>query len=260
MRDFEEITGGFDQLSNRFAQELSGTIRLNSRVEKIVRSDEKVRVFFRKLEKNALSWLTADYILVTSTARATRLIRFQPPLSHSKVHAFRSFHYASSTKIALACTDRFWEKDGIRGGRSMTDHPSKAIYYPNHNFTSGLGVLLVSYTSHDDADFFVPLSEERCLDVVMDDLSEVHNISKGYLKSVCNRHVIQKWALDEFSMGAFASPTPYQFSHFFKSLFRNEGWVYFAGEHTAHPHGWIDTAMKSAIRAASGIHFNQPVL
>uniref|UniRef100_A0ABM5FIS5 L-amino-acid oxidase n=1 Tax=Pogona vitticeps TaxID=103695 RepID=A0ABM5FIS5_9SAUR len=257
---FEEITGGFDQLPNGFAQELSGIIHLNSRVEKIIHSDKKVRVFFRKLEKNAQSCLTADYVLVTATARATRLIRFQPPLSHSKVHAFRSFHYASSTKIALACTDRFWEKDGIRGGRSITDHPSRMIYYPNHNFTSGLGVLLVSYTWHDDADFFVPLSEEKCLDVVMDDLSEVHNISKGYLKSVCNRHVIQKWALDKFSMGAFASPTPYQFSHFFKSLFRNEGRVYFAGEHTAHPHAWIDSAMKSAIRAASGIHLNQPVL
>ncbi|KAJ7317206.1 hypothetical protein JRQ81_003368 [Phrynocephalus forsythii] len=257
---FEEITGGFDKLPNSFVQELSRIIRLNSRVEKIIHSNKKVRVIFRKVGKNTSSVLTADYVLVTATARATRLIKFQPPLSHSKAHAFRSFHYASSTKIALACTDRFWENDGIRGGRSITDHPSRMIYYPNHGFPSGLGVLLVSYTSHDDANFFVPLSEERCLDVVMDDLSEVHNISKEHLKSVCNRHVIQKWALDTFSMGAFASPTPYQFSHFFKTLFQNEGRVYFAGEHTAHPHGWIDTAMKSAIRAASGIHLNQPVL
>ncbi|XP_042303364.1 L-amino-acid oxidase-like [Sceloporus undulatus] len=251
---FEEITGGFDQLPNAFLQELRGIIRFNSRVEKIVRSDRKVRVFFRKLDKKALQWLTADYVLITATTKATRLIKFQPPLSHTKAHALRSFHYASSTKIALACTDRFWEKEGIRGGRSFTDHPSRVIYYPNHDFASGLGVILVSYTWHDDADFFVPLSDEKCIDLVLDDLSEVHNISKDYLKSVCNRHVIQKWALDKFSMGAFASPTPYQFSHFFKALFQNEGRVYFAGEHTAHPHAWIDTAMKSAIRAASGIH------
>ncbi|KAH0630381.1 hypothetical protein JD844_013351 [Phrynosoma platyrhinos] len=254
LSSFEEITGGFDQLPTAFLQEMPGIIRFNSRVEKIVRSDTKVRVFFRKLDKRTLSWLSADYALVTATAKATRLIKFQPPLSHSKAHALRSFHYASSTKIALACTDRFWEKEGIQGGMSITDHPSRVIYYPSHDFASGLGVLLVSYTWHDDADFFVPLSEEKCIDVVLDDLSEVHNISKDYLKSVCKRHVIQKWALDKFSMGAFASPTPYQFSHFFKALFQNEGKVYFAGEHTAHPHGWIDTAMKSAIRAASSIH------
>uniref|UniRef100_A0A8D2LBM1 Amine oxidase n=1 Tax=Varanus komodoensis TaxID=61221 RepID=A0A8D2LBM1_VARKO len=251
---FEEITGGFDQLPLGFLQAMPRTVHFDSRVEKIAHFGKKVQVSFRKPGKGALSSLVADYVLVTATAKATRLIKFQPPLSHSKAHALRSFHYASSTKIALVCTERFWEKDGIRGGRSITDHPSRIIYYPNHNFPSGLGVLLVSYTWNDDADFFVPLSDEKCIDVVMDDLAEIHQVSKNYLRSVCTRHVIQKWALDKFSMGAFASPTPYQFSHFFKTLFQNEGRVYFAGEHTAHPHAWIDTAMKSAIRAASSIN------
>nr|XP_060615292.1 L-amino-acid oxidase-like [Anolis sagrei ordinatus] len=252
---FEEITGGFDQLPNAFYRAMPGTVRLNSRVEKIVQSGKKVRVLFRRPGKSALTWLTADYVLVTATAKATRLIKFHPPLSHVKAHALRSFHYASSTKVVLACTDRFWEREGIRGGKSTTDHPSRLIYYPNHDFASGIGVLLVSYTWHGDANFFLPLSDEKCVDVVLDDLSEVHNISKDYLKSVCNRHVIQKWALDKFSMGAFASPTPYQTSHLFKSLSQNEGRIHFAGEHTAHPHAWIDSAMKSAIRAASAIHF-----
>ncbi|XP_007445011.1 L-amino-acid oxidase-like, partial [Python bivittatus] len=251
---FEEITGGFDQLPNSFYQEMSRTIRLNSRVEKVIRSGEKVRVFFHKEDEDDSSFLIADYVLVTATAKATRLIQFQPPLSHLKAHALRSLHYTSATKIALACTDRFWEREGIRGGKSITDHPTRIVYYPNHDFPSGLGVLLVSYTLNDDADFFVPLSDEECLDVVMDDLSEIHNISKNYLVNVCNRHVIQKWALDKFSMGAFAFPTPYQFSLFSKALFQNEGRVYFAGEHTTYPYGWIDSAMASAIKAASNIH------
>nr|XP_034962864.1 L-amino-acid oxidase-like isoform X3 [Zootoca vivipara] len=253
---FEEITGGFDQLPKGFSREMTGTIRLSCSVEKILRTGKKVRVFYRKRGKGTLSSLTADYVIITATAKAARLIKYQPLLSHPKARALRSFHYASSTKIALACTDRFWEKDGIRGGKSITDRPSRMIYYPNHVFPSGLGVLLASYTFNDDADFFVPLSEEKCVDVVMDDLSEIHNVSKSYLKSVCNRHVVQKWALDKFSMGAFALPTPYQFSQLFEALSQNEGRVYFAGEYTAHPHAWIDTAMKTAIRAASGIHLS----
>lgn len=28
------------------------------------------------------------------------------------------------------------------------------------------------------------------------------------------------------------------------------GRIYFAGEHTAYPHGWVETAIKSALRAA----------
>ncbi|XP_066469147.1 L-amino-acid oxidase-like [Tiliqua scincoides] len=251
---FEEITGGFDQLPQSFLREMPGTVCFNCPVEKISHTSKKVRVYYQKPGKKFLSCLTADYVLVTATAKATRLITFQPPLSHVKAHALRSYHYASSTKIALACTERFWEKDGIRGGRSITDRPSRVIYYPNHDFPSGLGVLLASYTWQDDADFFVPLSEEKCVDVVMDDLSAIHQVSKDYLRSVCKRHVVQKWALDQFSMAAFASPTPFQFKHLFKALSQNEGRVFFAGEHTASPHAWIDTAMKSAIRAASRIH------
>ncbi|XP_054834667.1 L-amino-acid oxidase-like [Eublepharis macularius] len=251
---FEEITGGFDQLPKSFFNEMPGIVRFNSTVEKVIQSSKKVKVSFRQLDKPDLTSLTADYVLVTATAKATRLIKFLPPLSPTKAHALRSFHYGSATKIALACTEKFWEKDGIQGGKSVTDRPTRIIYYPNHDFPNGLGVLLVSYTWNDDADFFVPLSEEKCIDVVMDDLAEVHQVSKEYLKSICTKHVIQRWALDKFSMAAFASPTPYQFSHFSKSLSKNEGKVYFAGEHTAHPHGWIDTAMKSALRAASSIH------
>ncbi|KAJ6668133.1 hypothetical protein lerEdw1_015510, partial [Lerista edwardsae] len=253
---FEEITGGFDQLPKSFLREMPGTVFFNSPVQKIVHTGKKVRVFFQKPGKKFLSCLTADYVLVTATAKATRLITFQPPLSPVKAHALRSYHYASSTKIGLACTERFWEKDGIRGGRSTTDRPSRVIYYPNHDFPSGLGVLLASYTWKDDADIFVPLSEDKCVDIVMDDLSAIHQVSKDYLKSVCKKHVVQKWALDPFSMAAFAAPTPFQFKYFFKALSQNEGRVFFAGEHTAAPHAWIDSAMKSAIRAV----LNHPVL
>ncbi|XP_054833330.1 L-amino-acid oxidase-like [Eublepharis macularius] len=250
---FDEITGGFDQLPKAFFKEMPGIVRFNSTVQKVLQSGKKVRVWFLQADKSVLSSLTADYVLITATAKATRLIEFLPPLSPTKAHALRSFHYASATKIVLACTEKFWEKDGIRGGQSITDLPSRTIYYPNHNFSSGLGVILASYTMHEDADFFVPLSEEKCVDVAMDDLAEVHQVSKEYLKSVCTKHVIQKWALDKFSMAAFSSPTTYQFSHFFKSLSKNEGRIYFAGEHTANPHSWMDAAMKSAMRAASNI-------
>ncbi|XP_066469146.1 L-amino-acid oxidase-like [Tiliqua scincoides] len=253
----EKIAGGFDQLPNSFLREMPGMVCYNCPVKKIVGLSKKVRVYYQKPGKNILSYLTADYVLVTATAKATRLITFQPPLSHVKAHALRSYNYASATKIALACTERFWEKDGIRGGHSFTDRPSRAIYYPNHDFPSGLGVLLASYTTRYDADFFVPLSEEKCIDVVMDDLSAIHQVSKDYLRSVCKRHVIQKWSLDPFAMGAVAFPTPFQFKHLFKALSQNEGRIFFAGEHTARPHAWIDTAMKSAIRAASCIH-NSP--
>ncbi|NXV21739.1 OXLA oxidase, partial [Cepphus grylle] len=251
---FDEITGGFDQLPKAFHKALPNVIRFNCTVEKIMTKGNKVHVFYHTPDTLNSSNVTADYVLVTSTARATRHIQFLPPLSLPKTHALRSIHYASSSKIALACTEKFWETDGIRGGQSITDRPSRFIYYPSHNFSSGVGVILASYTWNDDSEFFLPLTDKKCLDVVIQDLSDIHQVSKEYLWHTCNRYVIQKWQLDKHSQGAFAAFTPYQFTDYSQALFEHEGRVHFAGEHTAQPHAWIDTSMKSAIRAASNIH------
>ncbi|XP_065520949.1 L-amino-acid oxidase isoform X3 [Lathamus discolor] len=223
---FDEITGGFDQLPNAFHKALPNIIHFNCKVEKIVTERNKVHVHYRD----------PDTLAPTTT------------------HALRSLHYASSSKIALACKEKFWERDGIRGGQSITDRPSRFIYYPSHNFSSGVGVILASYTWNDDADFFLPLTEEKCLDVVFQDLAAIHRVSKEYLQDTCTQHVIKKWQLDKYSLGAFAAFTPYQFTDYSQDLFEHQGRVHFAGEHTAQPHAWIDTAMKSAVRAASNIH------
>ncbi|XP_015673909.1 L-amino-acid oxidase, partial [Protobothrops mucrosquamatus] len=249
---FDEIVDGFDQLPQSFFQEMVRTVHFNCTVEKILRTNNKVRVFYKWLTGSAS--LVADYVLITATAKATQLIKFAPPLSIPKTRALRSLMYASSTKIALVCTEKFWEKDGIRGGRSITDLPSRVIYYPNHDFPHGIGVLLASYTWHSDSDFYTALSDEKCADVVMDDLVEIHQVSKNYLKSVCGKYVVQKWTLDQYSRGAFSTYAPYQFAHYSEILAQNEGRIYFAGEHTSQPQAWIDTSMKTAIKAAVNIH------
>uniref|UniRef100_A0A8C3HQ91 Amine oxidase n=1 Tax=Chrysemys picta bellii TaxID=8478 RepID=A0A8C3HQ91_CHRPI len=249
-----QITGGFDQLSNAFYQYIHGSIQFHSPVVKILTKGDQVRVFYRRANTLVPLSVTADYVLVTTTAKAARLIKFSPPLSPLKTHALRSIHYSKDVKIALACTKKFWEKDGIHGGRSITDRPSRFIYYPSHNFPSGLGVILASYTWGDDAEIFISLSDEKCVDVVLEDLAEIHQVPKDYIRSVCNKYVIKKWGLDRYSMGSYVSFTQYQYVDYSKALFQNEGRIHFSGELTAQPHAWIDTAMKSALRAARNIH------
>ncbi|KFP02904.1 L-amino-acid oxidase, partial [Calypte anna] len=250
----EEITGGFDLLPKAFHKALPNVVQFNRKVEKILTKGNKVQVFYQAPGTPSPSSVTADYVLVTTTAKATRLIHFHPPLTHLKTDALRSIHYASSSKLVLACSEKFWEKDGIRGGHSTTDRPSRFIYYPSHNFSSGLGVILASYTWNDDSDFFLALPDEVYLDLIYQDLSALHQVSKKYVQESCRQYAIKKWSLDEYSMGAFAAFTPYQFVDYSQALFQQEGRVHFAGEHTAQPHAWIDTAMKSAVRAASNIH------
>ncbi|XP_021490713.1 L-amino-acid oxidase-like [Meriones unguiculatus] len=253
--EFSEITGGFDQLPSGLSASLKpGTIHLESKVERVVRKGTKVEVSYRTAgPTSSLQNLTADYAIISASAKATRLITFQPPLSPNKTHALRLLHYISATKVALVCKERFWEKEGIRGGSSITDRPSRFIYYPSHSLPGGKGVLLASFTVGDDSLFFTSMKDEQVVDIIMDDLAAVHQRSKEELKRMCPESVGKQWSLDPLIIGSHAEFTPYQYVDYSKQLFQPEGHIYFAGEHTDLPHGWIDTAIKSGIWAAKNI-------
>ncbi|XP_027881465.1 L-amino-acid oxidase isoform X1 [Xiphophorus couchianus] len=249
-----EVTDGFDQLPTAFYQVLNATILLNSKVKLIDQTDgANVTVTYEDWRNSgSLSKVTVDYALVTATAKATLFIDFYPPLSGNKMEALRSVHYASSTKVVLSFKERFWEKEGIRGGKSITDRPSRFIYYPSHAFPgTTAGALLASYTCSDDSTLFQGMNEEDLMAVALEDLVKIHG---EYIRPLCTGGLVKKWGLDPYSFGAFALFMPYQQGHYARELFQSEGRVHFAGEHTATPHGWIETAMKSALRAAKNIN------
>uniref|UniRef100_A0A3Q2ZEU5 Amine oxidase n=1 Tax=Hippocampus comes TaxID=109280 RepID=A0A3Q2ZEU5_HIPCM len=250
---YYEVTDGFDHLITAFYGMLNATTLLNSRVKLINQSGGRnVTVTYQDVRTpGLLTNLTVDQALITATAKATLLIDFQPALSADKMEALRSVHYASSTKVILSFMERFWEKEGIRGGKSITDRPSRFIYYPSHSFPgTDAGALLASYTCSDDSTLFQGVSEDELMAVVLDDLVKIHGED---IRSLFTGGLVKKWGLDPYSLGAFALFTPYQ-GLYARELFQSEGRVHFAGEHTALPHGWIETSMKSALRAAKNIN------
>ncbi|XP_037615253.1 L-amino-acid oxidase-like [Sebastes umbrosus] len=251
---YHEVTGGSDLLTKAFLTVLDIPILLDSKVKRISQSDEGVIVSYQTGKESSLTDLSADMVLVTTTAKAALYMDFDPPLSIRKMEVLRGVHYESSTKIILTFRDRFWEKDGIRGGKSITDGPSRYIYYPSHSFQKNktIGVLLASYTWSDDSLLLLGASDEDLKELALRDLEKIHN--NKTLTSFCTGVVVKKWSMDPYSLGAFALFTPYQHLEYAKELFRSEGRVHFAGEHTAFPHAWIETSMKSAIRAATNIN------
>ncbi|TDG99386.1 hypothetical protein EPR50_G00193790 [Perca flavescens] len=252
--NYTEVTGGSDLLPEAFLNVLEGPILLNSKVKRIRSDKDKgVIVWYQPGQQSNVTNLTADVVLVTTTTKAALFMDFDPPLSIKKMEAMRTAHYESSTKIILTFSKRFWEEDGIRGGKSITDGPSRFIYYPSHGFPTNktIGVLLASYTWSDDSLLFLGASDEDLKELALRDLAKIHG---EYVKSLCTGVLVKKWSADPHSLGAFALFTPYQHLEYSKELFRSEGRVHFAGEHTAVPHAWIETAMKSAIRAATNIN------
>uniref|UniRef100_A0A3Q3B9A1 Amine oxidase n=1 Tax=Kryptolebias marmoratus TaxID=37003 RepID=A0A3Q3B9A1_KRYMA len=247
---YYEVTGGSDLLPKAFHQVLQNVF-LNSKVKYIFQHPKGVTVWYQKDKE--LYPQRADVVLVTTTTKAALYMDFDPPLSIRKMEALRSVHYDSSTKILLTFSRRFWEDDGIRGGKSITDGPSRFIYYPSHGFPENdtIGVLLASYTWSDDSLLFLGASDEALKELALRDLAQIHG---DKVRSLCTGVLVKKWSQDPYSLGAFALFTPYQHLEYAKELFRSEGTIHFAGEHTAFPHAWIETAMKSAIRAAKNIN------
>ncbi|KAM9732717.1 L-amino-acid oxidase isoform 1-T1 [Menidia menidia] len=254
--EYFEVTDGFDHLPRAFYQVLNATVLLNSKVKLInqTRGGEVTVTYQDSVKSGPMRDLAADYVLVTATAKSTLFIDFHPPLSGDKMEALRSVHYTSSTKVVLSFKERFWESEGIRGGKSITDRPSRFIYYPSHSSAgTAAGALLASYTCSDDSTLFQGMGEEELMAVVLEDLVKIHG---EHIRPLWTGGLVKKWGLDPHSLGAFALFTPYQQGHYANELFQSEGRVHFAGEHTAKPHGWIETAMKSALRAAKNIHSN----
>lgn len=248
---YSEITGGFERLPRKFYKILNATILLRSKVISVSQTQSNVTVFYEvQHDPSILTQQTFDYVLVTATAKATLFIQFQPPLSPLKTEALRSVHYSSSTKVVLTFSRRFWEDESIWGGRSITDLPSRFIYYPSHSFPGKGGALLASYTVSDDSSLFQGMSDNELKSVVLSDLMKIHGT---HILDLYTGGVVKKWGLDPYSLGAFAIFTPYQQTHYAQALSMKEGRVYFAGEHTDMPHGWIETSMKSAIKAAKNI-------
>uniref|UniRef100_A0A8D0U6T3 Amine oxidase n=1 Tax=Sus scrofa TaxID=9823 RepID=A0A8D0U6T3_PIG len=224
---FSEITGGFDQLPKALNMSLKpGTIHLGSRVKTVVRDGPEVRISYQVGKPNStLHTLTTDFVIIS------RLITFEPPLSLGKMDALRSVHHTSATKVVLACHESFWD----------------------HSFPSGKGVLLASYTVDDDSLFFLSMNRDQVVDIVLEDLAAMHQMPKEELRRRCPSSVLKRWPLEPLIMGAFTEFTPHQLADYSQQLFQPEDRIYFAGEHTSLPHAWIDTDIKSGLRAARDI-------
>ena len=62
------------------------------------------------------------------------------------------------------------------------------------------------------------------------------------------------WALDQWSGGAWASPSSDQNQTLGSHIGKAEGRIHFAGEHASEYHGWMQGALVSGLRAAKEMH------
>lgn len=146
---FYEIEGGNDKLPNAFLPQLKDDLYFGYQLTKIVQDSNQVTIHSRHTESQRPLTITGDLVIVTIPFSLLPFVEIEPrnSFSHNKWKAIRQLHYVASTKIGLQFKRRFWEAEGVSGGRMMTDLPIKYAYYPSHLIGStGSGIILASYT------------------------------------------------------------------------------------------------------------------
>ncbi|WP_404452098.1 flavin monoamine oxidase family protein [Virgibacillus necropolis] len=246
---FFEITGGLDQLPKAFLPEMNENIHFNQEITKIEQGENQVTFTCMDTRTGKLSQITGDLAIVTLPFTVLQFIDIQPrdSFSYHKWKAIRELHYVPSTKVGIQFNNRFWEKQGLFGGKTITDLRIRLAHYPSHAFNQKSGVLLGSYTWEDDALVWVSKSDKERIAQALNELAEIHG------QAIRNDFVTgtsYNWVLDPYAAGAFTLFKPEQETELFPYLATPEHRVHFAGEHTALTHGWIQGAIESGIRVS----------
>jgi len=243
-KEYSKILGGTDQLPKAFFDSLVEDVHFSNDVLFIDQTQDDIVV-----KVSGGTEYTCDYIICTVPLPVLNMIEFSPPLSNDKIDASNGgYYYAPSTRVFIQFKNRFWENDGLNGW-GYTDWPEE-IWQPSWNRDGTKGILL-SYLRYEQATNLDLLPENDRIENV---INRWENVFPGAQSNI-DTGISFSWMQENWSRGAWASPSEEENELYSAHIGKTEGRVYFAGEHTTEYHGWMQGAIQSGIRAAEGIHY-----
>ena len=251
--DLLQIAGGTEQIIHRLADSIKGNIKCNTEVTGLQVCKDNVRISFR--ENGEFYIRNYDYVLCTipfSVLRKLELIGFDD----KKLESIHNAVYCPATKVAFNCAQRFWEKDGIRGGASFSGEGIRQTYYPS---VKGNTTMLASYTIGEDADKMGAMSEAERYDYVKRVVAKIHPEIEG--DGMVTDAASIAWGEYKWSAGGC---TIYwdgdESNHTINYLeaARPQNTLFFAGEHCSRFPAWIQGSLESSLEAVYDIVSHKP--
>lgn len=265
-------------------------IRYRTRVEEVIQEESHVCVGFSSADGMRCDE-KVEYVVCAVSSSCCRHIKFVP-FDREKASAWSGLTHASAGKTLIMFEKRYWEiVDGIAGGGSFCDLPIQSVYYPSDNaqgdpegmpIASGVpflsanghagvgprvrdpevsqapGVLTASYTWEHNARRLHGLqSEEEKTRVVLEGLRQLHPEWAIDARVLDVQHII--WDMESTIRGsAFAHFGAMDHERYQSSLIRPHSYVgrprvFFAGEHLAVLHAWVQGSMQTAICAVDSL-------
>jgi monoamine oxidase len=242
-KEYLKIREGSDKLPQAFSTHLSEQIHLSMPVKFIEQKTKDVLIHTTDGTK-----FSADRVLCTVPLTVLKKINFIPALSPEKEQAGNGgYNYADSTRVFIQFKNRFWENENLNAW-GYSDWPEE-IWQPTWEREGPKGIIM-SYLRYSRATEIDKLSKEKRIEQV---LSRWDNIFPG-ANDQMERGVSHAWALEQWSGGAWASPSSDQNQTLGSQIGKAEGRIHFAGEHASEYHGWMQGALVSGLRAAKEMH------
>jgi monoamine oxidase len=223
---------------------------------------------YRKGTVSEILYDSFDYAISAVPMSLLREAYIRPRFSGRKMEAISRIRYVDAQKTLLLCSERFWEKQGIKGGSSATDEIIQMIAYPSdHAFcnpdTTGCspedpGVLLASYNFLQDAIRLgnaLPVIRFRLINRLVE---EVHGLPEDYLRSRVLAAKTVDWNREMWAQGAFCYFLAGQKKDFLyvSTMPEYNNRVFFAGEHASTKNAWIQGALQSGMLAANNLAYH----
>jgi monoamine oxidase len=152
--------------------------------------------------------------------------------------------YASTGKIGLQFSRRFWEEDDqLYGGVTRTNVGTVGdIAYPSYGFMTQKGVIQGYYNFGVDAMRISALSNQQRIEHALDYGSRIHPQYREHFETAFS----VAWHRVPYNLGGWAEYDDYSRAAHYPRLLEPDGRIYLVGEHLSYLTGWQAGAIESA--------------
>ena len=258
---WKTIEGGMSKLPELCAeavQRRNGVILLNSKVESLSQSNQRVKIGFSQPKTKDLIYEEFDAVIMAVPLPLLRLIPERPYFGTDAEQAMRATLFDPMSKFGLRFHSRFWERPDLNppplfGGQSTTDLPIRWVIYPDYGVGEKEKGVLHVYNWNSDSMQWRILSKEDKIKRALHDLQSLYpevDIAQEYAggEPGGEHFLSQAFEIDWWGMTYYL---PGQFHEFYPAMVKPQGNIYFAGGHLASSLGWIVSGLESAKRAVS---------
>jgi monoamine oxidase len=234
------VAGGNASLPHAIAAELGPAVVLDAPVTAVRRRHDVVGVTAGGTEH------FGAHVVIAAPPPAVRNVQFDPPLPAAPAAAIAGLDLGGATKVVNQFHAPFWRDTGA-SGYSLTDLTYRVSWDAADSYDAPAG-LLTTYTTADNGRSLAALPDADRIERVRAELAVVFPESAAQLAGPA---ATMAWSNEPFTGGGYALYKPNQVCAFWEPLRAGTDRIHFAGEHLEAPAGYMESAVRSGVRAAA---------